>query len=222
MSAFQVFHRKLSGLNFHSGLRTSIFVLTAAFAFSSAAQAAVGEKVQSSSPTLFGKGVETFILQDSKGKTPEFRVLDGGGTEQALALGVIALLNAQPQVEPKIPARDYVDLKLQELKLEPESKTSKRLLMTLKLSGYDVEFIQTVDRQKFESGAPIEIAFPHKDKTVAMFHVVSSGVLKMKYDAKSGTLVLNDVRAKLNYDSPLGDSGTESIQFQGKGLRKLD
>lgn len=173
-------------------------------------------------PALFAKGQERFVVQDAKGKTPEFRVLDGGGTEQALALAVIALLNAQPEVEPKIPARDYVDLKVQELKLEPESKASKNLLMTLKLSGYDVEFTETVDRKKFESGAPIEIKFPQRKKTVAMFHVESSGLLKMKWDAKAGSVVFTDVRAKLDYDSPLGDSGREAIQFQGKGLRKLD
>lgn len=177
---------------------------------------------EAASSPLFTKGAERFVIQDQKGKTPEFRVLDGGGTEQALALAVISILNAQPQVEPKIPARDYVDLKIQELKLEPESKTSKRLLMTLKLSGYDVEFAETIDRSKFESGAPIEIKFPQKNKSVAMFHITSSGLLKMKFDPKAGIILLNDVRAKLDYESPLGDSGREAIQFQGKGIRKLD
>ena len=198
-------------------------VLFSAFALASASQAATAAKpATSGSVPLFSKGQERFILKDAKGKTPEFRVLDGGGTEQALALAVIGILNAQPQVEPKIPARDYVDLKVQELKFEPESKTSRQLLMTLKLSGYDVEFIERVDRKKFESGAPIEIRFPQKSKTVAMFHIESSGLLKMKYDPKTGDLILNDVRAKLDYDSPLGDSGKEAIQFQGRGLRKLD
>lgn len=179
-------------------------------------------QVNAASSPLFTKGAERFVIQDQKGKTPEFRVLDGGGTEQALALAVIAILNAQPQVEPKIPARDYVDLKIQELKLEPESKTSKRLLMTLKLSGYDVEFTETVDRSKFEAGAPIEIKFPQKNKSVAMFQITSSGLLKMKLDPKAQMLILSDVRAKLDYESPLGDSGREAIQFQGKGIRKLD
>lgn len=181
-----------------------------------------GVQVKAASSPLFAKGAERFVIQDQKGKTPEFRVLDGGGTEQALALAVISILNAQPQVEPKIPARDYVDLKIQELKLEPESKTSKRLLMTLKLSGYDVEFTETIDRARFEAGAPIEIKFPQKNKSVAMFHITSSGLLKMKFDPKAESLILNDVRAKLDYESPLGDSGREAIQFQGKGIRKLD
>jgi hypothetical protein len=169
---------------------------------------------------LFKNGAETFQLQDQSGKTPEFRVLDGNASEKALALGVIAALNAQAEVDPKIPVQDHVDLKVQSLTFEPLSKKSKELSMTMKLSGYNVEFTQTVNRAKFESGAPIEIKFPQKEKQFAMFNIESSGNVKMRFDPKTQVLMLNDVRAKLDYDSTLGDSGTEAIQFSGKGLRQ--
>lgn len=181
----------------------------------------VTASAQAATGALFANGAsETFKLQDKNGKTPEFRILDGGGSEQALALGVIATLNAQAEVQPKLPMQNHVDLKLQSLKFEPLSKTSKELAMMIKLSGYEIEFKETVNRAKFESGANIEINFPQKEKQLAMFNVESSGKLKMKFDPKTQTLLLSDVQAKMKYESPLGDNGQETIQFTGKGIRQ--
>lgn len=175
--------------------------------------------VNASAAALFSKGPERFKLEASKGKTPTFRVLSDSMTKQALAMGVISMINAQPEVTPKLPMTNYVDLKFDTLTIEPVSKNSKKLEMSLKISGYTVDLDQTIDRDKFLAGQTVEVKFPASNRTVAMYDVESRGTLKMKLNPDHQSITLENVYAKMSFDSPLGDSGQEVVQFSGIGKR---
>ncbi len=171
---------------------------------------------------MFSKGVEIFRIEISKGKTPQFRVLDDNATDKALALATIAFINSHQEVQPKVPMRDYIDLKIETLKLKVASdvKHGGDLDLTLKLSGYELELDRTVKKDKFLSGQTIEINYPSRTREVAMFTVNSSGSLRMRLDTKTNELILQNVHAKMDYDSQFGGSGWEDIRFSGKGIRQ--
>lgn len=168
---------------------------------------------------LFAKGRETFQIKNQKGQTPTFRVLHDTMTKQALAMAAIGLLNAQDEVQPKLPLNRYVDLKFQTLTLVPEGKD--RLRVKLKLTGYTVDLDQTIAKQDLLSGKPIDIRYPKTESEVALYTVESNGALRLHLDKATQTLVLENVEAKMNFDSPLGDSGSESIRFTGTAKRVL-
>jgi hypothetical protein len=168
---------------------------------------------------LFEKGRETFQIQNQKGQTPTFRVLQSSMTKQALAMAAIGLLNAQDEVQPKLPMTQYVDLKFQTLTLVPEGKDTLR--MKLKLTGYTLDLDKTISRKELLSGKVINIQYPRTESEVAMYTVASNGALKLRLDKATQTLILENVEAKMNFDSPLGDSGTESIRFAGIAKRVL-
>lgn len=175
------------------------------------------EAGKSSPNPLFAKGIENFKIQDKSGKTPQFRVLDDGLSEQALALGIIAALNAQETVQPKIPVREFIDLKFESMKVEPLSE--KELAISLKLSGYEMWIEKTIDKVKFLLGETIEIKVPESEKQIAMYNVTSSGKVKMRLNKMSNEIIFDDVSAKMNFTTPLGDDGSESVKFSGKGIR---
>lgn len=167
---------------------------------------------------LFARGAEVFKIQDNKGHTPQFRILDDTTTEKALALAAITFINSHEEVTPKVPVRDYIDLKVESLKLIPKSKSE--LEMTLKLSGYNLQMNRTVDRKKFLSGQPIHLRYDPTEKEIALFNVQSRGNMKMQLDPKTNTIALQEVFAKLDYESQFGATGSEEIKFNGRGIRQ--
>ncbi|MES2857522.1 MAG: hypothetical protein V4692_16750 [Bdellovibrionota bacterium] len=167
---------------------------------------------------LFSKGEEVFDIQNQAGKTPVFRVLDDSTSERALAIAVITTLNSQSEVQPKIPQKDYLDLKFETMKFAPNGKN--KIDLSIKLSGYEVALEKTVDRADFLAGKPISIPFPSGRRNVAFFDVNASGNLKFRFDSAKEIVVLDEVRAKMDFDSPLGDEGEESIKFSGRGIRQ--
>lgn len=167
---------------------------------------------------MFSGGTETFKIQNEKGRTPEFRVLDDDATEKALAYAAIAYINSHEEVTPKVPVRDYVDLKVETLRLTPNGKTE--LDVFLKLSGYELELDRTINRQKLLSGETIDVVYSPKSKDVAIFTIQSSGSLRMRFDKATNSLLLQKVHAKMNYESQFGGEGQEEIRFSGKGIRQ--
>jgi hypothetical protein len=170
--------------------------------------------------SLFSQGAETFKIQDQSGKTPQYRVLDDTGTEQALALGIISTLNSQKDFQPKLPMKEHIDLRVETLSLKPVAGNANELAIALKLSGYNLELENKVDRARFLSGQPIEINFPATERDVTLFTVHSSGRLKMRLNPKTDVVLLDDVQAKMNFTSPLGGEGSEAIRFSGRGIRQ--
>jgi hypothetical protein len=168
---------------------------------------------------LFNKGRETFQILNDKGQTPTFRVLQDSMTKQALAMAAIGLINAQDDVKPKLPMTGYVDLKFQTLTLTPEGKD--KLKMKLKLSGYPIDIDQTISKSDLLSGKKIEVRYPEKESELAMYTVQSSGLLRLHLEKAAQTLILETVDAKINFDSPLGDSGDEAVRFSGRAKRIL-
>lgn len=168
---------------------------------------------------LFAKGPETFQIQNQKGQTPTFRVLSDTMTKQALAMAAIGMINAQDEVQPKLPLTQYLDLKFQTVTLTPEG--ADKLRMKLKLSGYPVDLEQTISKKELLSGQPIEVRYPRTESDVAMYSVESQGHLRLRLDRARQTLMLENVEAKMSFDSPLGDSGSEAIKFSGTAKRIL-
>lgn len=168
---------------------------------------------------LFAKGAETFTIKNQKGETPTFRVLSDSMSKQALAMAAIGLLNAQDEVKPKIAVEPYLDLKFQTLTLTPTGKDGIEL--KLKLSGYTVDLDQTISKRDLLSGASVEVRYPKTEKDVAMYSVDSSGSLKMHLEKATQTLILENVEAKMTFESPLGDNGSESVKFSGTAKRLL-
>jgi hypothetical protein len=171
------------------------------------------------SKPLFSKGSETFKIENQKGQTPTFRVLSDSMTKQALAMATIGMLNAQDEVKPKIPLNSYIDLKFQSLTLEPATK--KDLRMSVKLSGYTVDLDQTINKQDLLSGKVIEVQYPKTQKDVAMYSVESNGKLKLHLEKATQNLILENVEAKMNFESPMGDDGSETVKFSGTAKRVL-
>jgi len=170
------------------------------------------------SSDLFSKGAETFTIQNQSGQTPTFRVLSDSLTKQALAVAVIGVLNAQDSVQPKIPVSPYLDLKFQTLTLTPEGRDG--LALKLKLSGYDVDLSQTISKQELLSGKTVVVRYPETEKEVAMYTVDSGGSLKMRLEKAKDRLILEDVDAKMTFESPLGDEGSEAVHFSGTANRR--
>jgi hypothetical protein len=174
---------------------------------------------QAEAKLLFAKGTESFKIENTKGQTPTFRVLSDSMTKQALAMATISMLNAQEDVQPKIPLNSYIDLKFQTLTLTPQK--GRDLQVTLKLSGYSVDLDQMINKEALLQGKEIEVVYPKTSKDVAVYTVESNGRLKMHLDKASQVLILENVEAKMTFESPLGDDGSEKIQFSGKAKRIL-
>jgi len=169
---------------------------------------------------LFHNGAEVFKIQNNAGKTPQFRVLDDTPTEKALALGVITALNTQADVQPKIPMTDYIDLKFESMKLIPSKKQAKDILLSIRLSGYELELEKIISRVDFLAGKLIEIPFPTGKRQVAVFDVSSRGSLKMRLDPKTNVIILENVAADMDFEAPVMGGGSESVRFSGKGIRE--
>lgn len=160
----------------------------------------------------------TYNIKNAKGETPSFRVLDKTVTEQALALAAITALNTEGGQ--KIPVTNYVDLKFQQLTLKPID--AHILALRLKLSGRDVDLEKTVSKDDLLKGKTITVDYPKTEKDVAMYDVTSSGQLKMHLDKASGDIILENVEAKMSFESPLGEDGTERVQFSGRAVPTKD
>jgi hypothetical protein len=173
------------------------------------------------SNSLFKLGAESFALKDAKGHEPQFRVLDGTPTKQALAAAIVTALNAQPETDPKLPVHGYVDLSLQKIRFTPDPKNSSELHVFVRLNGHDLELPKTVNRDEFLSGHMIDVDFPSTDRDLAMFNVHSGGHLKFRFDSKKTELDIANATAKLTYDSELAGDGTETIQFTGRGVHEI-
>ena len=168
---------------------------------------------------LFSKGSETFKIENAKGQTPTFRILSDSMTKQALAMAAIGALNAQDEVRPKIALTPYVDLKVQTLTLTPEG--ADKLHAKLKLSGYNVDLDQRLSKKELLSGQTITVKYPKTTKDVAMYTVTSSGNLRLHLEKAKQVLILENVEATMNFESPMGGAEDEAIQFAGLARRVL-
>lgn len=168
---------------------------------------------------LFSKGAETFLIKDKSGKTPQFQVLDDSPSEKALASMLVTFMNADPKVQPKIPTDENLKLKVESLELAPSVDGPNQLVVSIKLSGREVELNRPVDKAKLLSGAPVTIDFPQSSKNLALFEVQSSGRLKMRLDKATNNLIIDEARAKSNIKMS-GVEGAENISFTGRGLRQ--
>lgn len=169
---------------------------------------------------LFSLGAESFRVQDAKGKTPQFRILDDSASEKALALGIIATLNASG-VKPQIPVSDYIDLKVERLTLEPASRANPdEIVVALRLSGYELPLSKTISKKKFLSGELVEIDFPPTTKTVTVYDVESYGKLRMRWQSATQSIAIETAQATMDFESQFGSTGSETIKFSGKGLRE--
>lgn len=168
---------------------------------------------------LFSKGLETFIVRDAKGNTPSFRVLHQTASERALALAVITSLNMAPETE-KLPVKEYIDLKIEELTLQAAPSKANDLTMTAKVSGRYLEIPKPVDRAKFLAGETIEMSFPLTQKNVALFDVKSDGKIRFKWVPERKEIQILEGMGHINYAAPLLGGGDETIRFTGVGARK--
>jgi hypothetical protein len=152
------------------------------------------------------------------GKTPVFRILNKDETGRALAMAAISFLNTQAEVKPKIPMHEYLDAQFQELRLEPSS--GNEVALFVKVSGYEIPLDKKIRKDDFLAGKTFEIPFPKGERQLVFFTIDSSGNLKFRLDKKTGNLILDDVTAKLNYSSQMGQSGKEFLHFTGRGIRR--
>jgi hypothetical protein len=170
---------------------------------------------------LFKMGSESFALKDQKGREPQFRVLDSTPTKQALAAAIVTALNAQPETEPKLPVKGYVDLNLQKIRFNVDPKNNSELHLFVRLNGHDLELPKTINREELLSGKMIDVDFPSSDRDVAIFNLHSGGHLKFRFDSKKNELAIANATAKLTYDSDFAGDGTETVQFSGRGIHEM-
>jgi hypothetical protein len=167
---------------------------------------------------LFGKGKETFLISNNLKKPVRFRLLEDSITKQAVALAIIATVNAQPDVKPKLPTQSYIDARVESLTLIPKGD---RLNLLARVSGHDLEIPGSINRKEFLDGKTVKVVFPPQTKTVATFDLdFKGGELRMKLDKPKNELVIEDARGKLEFQGPLGGEETEKVQFSGRGIRQ--
>ena len=179
--------------------------------------------VAAAAPTaLFAKGSETFNLVTNGGQTPKYRVLDDSTEKKALALAIIAALNASPETDPKLPVRDYIELTLEKLTVTPDKAKPEELKVAVKVSGHDLEIPKPVDKKKFLSGQVIDLNFPAETRDVSLFSVESTGHLRFRYDSSRKEIKVEDALGAMSYESPLSGEGSEKIRFSGRGIRQIN
>jgi hypothetical protein len=198
--------------------KISAFFLSSAEASPQNASATAPLSGSTASTDIFAHGPATFKIENTAHKPPHFRVLSETASDKALALAIATALNAQPDVKPKLPVQDHIDLDLQTLTLTPE--TGGKLGLEVRVSGHDVDLPKSISRQDFLAGKPIRLAFDPSDKTISVFEVqFLGGHLFMNFDPASQNLVITDAAASMHYDMPLGD-GDQSLKFSGRGYLK--
>jgi hypothetical protein len=168
---------------------------------------------------LFATGKENFRLQDRSGKTPIFKVLHATPAKRALGVALATTLNSSGQLQQPIPPDQPIELKLERITFAPMPARPDQLVVTLKISGNDVELGEAVSRTRLLSGEPVSLKLPESVQDVSLFSVRSSGRLKMSLDNRAKELLIDEARAQLHFESPLVGSDYESIHFAGKGVR---
>ena len=173
---------------------------------------------------LFGpvmKSTETFIVHDAAGRVPTFRVLKDTPSDRTLAIAVLTTLNLQPEVQPKLPLTDYIDLKIEAMTLAPVAGSNTDLTLTVKVSGHEMELPKKVNKTDFLSGKPIELNFPKEERQVAVFDVNSNGKLRFKLLPGHNEIQIDEAVGHVKYDSSFLGSGDETVKFTGTATRKL-
>ena len=184
-----------------------------------------GLSANAAAPTeLFGsdtRSPEFFTVKDASGRVPTFRVLKDTSTDRTLAIAVITTLNLQPNVQPKLPLTDYIDMKIEEIALTPAAGSTTELTMTVKVSGHYAELPKKVNKSDFLSGKSIELDFPKTERQVAVFDVNSNGKMRFKLLPGHNEIQIDEALAHVKYDSPFLGGGDQTVKFTGRATRKL-
>jgi hypothetical protein len=161
---------------------------------------------------LFDKGVETFKIVNEQSKTPSFRILNSSTAKKSFAVAVNSLLN--------LPNHPYVDIELQKLILRPISDQPLMVAMFLIASGKEYRVEPNLKKADLLSEKYIDIKVPTETSSVAVFNVSTKGTLTLKYNAKDDVLLIQNVHASFDIESPISERETEQVNFSGRGLRQ--
>ncbi len=173
----------------------------------------VDSKVFAQPQKLFEKGAETFKIVDEHSKTPKFRILNSSPTKRSLAVGVNSMLNSG--------MHQYVDLELQKLILKPVKDHPDKVAMFLTVSGKEYYIEPNLKKSDLQTEKYIDIKVPTETNQITLFNVTSRANFTLKYEAKTDSLLIQNVRAEFEIENPMSANETEQIKFNGRGLRQL-
>ena len=171
-------------------------------------------------PPLFQAGAERFQVQDERGQTPTFRLLEGSSRKRAIAFAINAALRAQPDADKAGPSSNYVEARVERLTLAPDRKNPSRLRLTVTVSGQAIALREDVSRADFEAGKKIAFRLKTQSTEAPPITIESSGHLTMTWLPASDAIEIARAVVDFVLIAPLADDITETIEFRGRAVRE--